>query len=300
MLDALDSRHDSDKPLFTCAWDRVLMIHYEVDPALLQPAIPFPLDCFDDRAYVSLVAFTIRGMRLNVGGPFTAWLTAPIATHEFLNVRTYIRRGNEAGIYFMAEWLPNRLSVLLGPRVFGLPYRLGGLEYDHNHQEGSLRGTITADDGAGVLRYIAQIPEVAVYSTPDRGSLTEFLMERYAAFTQSNDRQSMFRVWHDPWQQTAATVSVQNEGLLELSGRWNEEAELVCANYCPGLTDVGMGWPIRLRNRTHEGQRVMRTKTGMCRPFRASDFIGHRYPGRCPGLTSVGPSGQKTLASKRK
>ena len=32
---------------------------------------------------------------------------------------------------FLAEWLPNRLSVLLGPATFGLPYRLGDIDYRH-------------------------------------------------------------------------------------------------------------------------------------------------------------------------
>ncbi len=32
------------EPLLLAAWKRVLMIHLEVDPAALQPAVPFPLD----------------------------------------------------------------------------------------------------------------------------------------------------------------------------------------------------------------------------------------------------------------
>jgi len=40
-------------------------------------------------------------------------------------------RGRDAtdtrGIFFIAEWIPNRLAVLIGPRMYGLPYRLGRL-----------------------------------------------------------------------------------------------------------------------------------------------------------------------------
>src|SRR6266536_656086 len=105
------------EPLFLADWDRVLMIHYEVDPVRLQRAVPFELDVYEGRAFVSLVAFTLRGMRPCLGGRLSAWLLRPIATHEFLNVRTYVKRGGETGIYFMAEWLSNRLSVALGPRL---------------------------------------------------------------------------------------------------------------------------------------------------------------------------------------
>ena len=115
--------------LFRCAWERVLFIHYEVDPVALQPQVPFPLETFRGRAYVSLVAFTLRGLRFKWG--------PPLATHGFLNVRTYLPG---RGIYFLAEWLPHPLCVFLGPRLYGLPYRLGRLDYRHAHETGRLAG----------------------------------------------------------------------------------------------------------------------------------------------------------------
>ncbi|HEY6168615.1 MAG TPA: DUF2071 domain-containing protein, partial [Verrucomicrobiae bacterium] len=51
------------EPLFACEWGRVLMLHFETDPRALQRAVPFELDLRDGRAFVSLVAFTMRGMR---------------------------------------------------------------------------------------------------------------------------------------------------------------------------------------------------------------------------------------------
>ena len=51
------------EPLFYADWERVLMIHFEVDAAALQRDVPYELDLCDERAYVSLVAFTMRGMR---------------------------------------------------------------------------------------------------------------------------------------------------------------------------------------------------------------------------------------------
>src|SRR6266436_7723570 len=96
------------EPLFIADWDRVLMIHYEVEPDTLQRAVPFELELNEGRAFVSLVAFTMRGMKPRMGGHLAALLLKPIATHEFLNVRTYVRHRGESGIYFLAEWLSNR------------------------------------------------------------------------------------------------------------------------------------------------------------------------------------------------
>ena len=121
-------RHASTQALFVSDWVRALFVHYQVDPAVLQDQIPLPLDVRDGRAYVSLVAFTMRGLRFAAGGRLGAWLVAPVATHGLLNVRTYVTHRGMAAIYFMTEWIPNRLSVLVGPYTYGLPYRYGRLD----------------------------------------------------------------------------------------------------------------------------------------------------------------------------
>src|SRR3954468_21974486 len=134
------------EPMFYARWDRAVFIHYATEAASLQPDVPFKLDLRNGRAFVSIVAFTLRQMRPRLGGRIGEWLFKPIATHEFLNVRTYVRQRGEPGIYFLAEWLSNPLSVRLGPRTFGLPYRFGKLGYEHT-SDGALRGTVDAPGG---------------------------------------------------------------------------------------------------------------------------------------------------------
>lgn len=112
------------EPLFYANWDNVLFIHYELEADELQPCIPYPLDLYHGRAFVSLVAFTMRGMRPRLAGTLAA-LFKPIATHHFLNIRTYVSHKGEAGIYFMREWLSNRLAAWFGPWSFGFPIILG-------------------------------------------------------------------------------------------------------------------------------------------------------------------------------
>ena len=132
------------RPLFLADWDRALFLHFEVDIEELRRRVPFELDLFEDRsAIVTLVAFTMRGMRMWRGGRWTRWMTSPIATHSFLNLRTYVRgRDREPGIYFMREWLNSRLAVLLGPITFGLPYRLGSIDYHHDFESGNISGAV--------------------------------------------------------------------------------------------------------------------------------------------------------------
>jgi uncharacterized protein YqjF (DUF2071 family) len=220
------------------------MLHFEVAPEKLQPFIPFPLDVRDGKAYVSLVAFTMRGLRPSRGGRLTALPFRPIATHELLNVRTYVKHGGESGTYFLAEWIPNLLSVPLGPPVFGLPYRWGRLDYLHDHERGVLFGDVRARGGAGVLRYRARA--AGHFERCAEGSLSEWLMERYIAFTSWRGWKRCFRVQHEPWPQCAVEAEVIEDSLLTLTGDWARHARFVGANYSPGISDVRMSLPARV------------------------------------------------------
>jgi uncharacterized protein len=229
------------EPLFLATWDRAIFIHYEADPSLLQREIPFQLDLRDGRAFVSIVAFTLLRMRPRIGGLLGEWLFKPIASHEFLNVRTYVRHADEPGIFFLAEWLSNPLSVRLGPRTFGLPYQLGHVRYAHEHDKGEILGAVTANEGH--LGYHAVIPAFS-FDPSEAGSLTEFLLERYTAFTYQRRRRRLFRVWHEPWRQVPIEIELTFESLIASTGPWWKTAQLLAANYSPGL-DVWMGRPHR-------------------------------------------------------
>jgi uncharacterized protein YqjF (DUF2071 family) len=184
------------------------MIHFEVDPQELQRELPFQLDLFKGRAFVSAVAFTMSGLRPRRGGAFTAWIFRPIATHDFLNVRTYVCHRGESGIHFLAEWLSNRLAVRLGPAAFGLPYRYGRIAYDHNGSYGIIQGQVVDGANGAKLEYRAQCDKATETQPCETGSLGEWLMERYSAFNSAGWSKRFFRVWHPPWQQRAATLTL--------------------------------------------------------------------------------------------
>lgn len=240
-------KQDRQRPAMYSDWDRTLMIHYAVDPRELQPQIPFDLDTFDGLAYVSFVAFTIRRLR-------PAWLpghlhplTRPISEHGFLNLRTYVHCNGTAGIYFLAEWLPNRLSILLGPPLYGLPYRFGRLHYDHRHEQGLLRGHVQPADEPDELRYQHTGPPMTGFGPAPRGSLDEFVLERYTAFTQRGRARRRFDIWHEPWpQQRIDDLHLTDDRLLTHTGPWHRHASLATAHYSPGVRHVWMGHPVRL------------------------------------------------------
>ncbi len=243
----LAERHGD--PLFVADWKRALFLHYAVEAGALQAEVPFELDLWEGReAIVTLVAFTMEGMRPFVGGKWTKWLLAPISTHGFLNARTYVRHGKESGIFFLREWLSNRIAVHLGPWSFGLPYRYGEIDYHHEPGPGErmLYGEVRGRGRS--LRYRGRIGTEPV-SVVVPGTREEFLLERYTAFTcpgPGNPRR-VFEVWHEPWRQAAVEVQIEDDSLLRGLGSWAEGAHLLGANYSAGVEGVWMGRPQRVR-----------------------------------------------------
>ena len=233
-------------PAMFSDWDRTLMIHYEVEPAELRPQIPFGLDTFEGKAYVSLVAFTLRRLRPRFLPRRFAPLTRAVSEHGLLNVRTYVRHHDTPGIYFLAEWLPNRISMILGPPLYGLPYRYGRLTYQHDHDSGRFHGRVDPADESRPLIYERTGPPLTGFRTVEHGSLDEFLMERYHAFTQRGQRRRRFDVWHAPWPQRRVHVDLIDDRLVHATGPWRDHARHILNHYSPGVRDVWMSRPRRL------------------------------------------------------
>jgi uncharacterized protein YqjF (DUF2071 family) len=219
------ARFQADRPMFRAGWDRVFMLHYEVDPDALQPQVPFPLDLHEGRGYVSLVAFTLRDLRFFAGGP-------AFSTHAFLNVRTYVE-GN--GIYFLAEFLTNPFCVFLGPRLYGLPYRWGRLDYRHGDER--IEGSV--ESGGAAFRYRGTVGNARI------DGLDEFLLERYTAFTRRGATERLFHVWHEPWRMAEVEAEILDDTLIATTGPWFGAARPARAGYSPGFPEVWMGRPVR-------------------------------------------------------
>lgn len=227
---------------FLADWLDMIFLHFEVDGDALQRLVPVEIDRFEGRTWVSLVAFTMRGMRFARGGAATRWLTAPIATHRFLNIRTYVRHEGTAGIFFLREWLDNRLAVAIGPATFSLPYRLGTIRYDHSREEG---GSARVEAGEGSLGWDLGPRGRERIAGP--GTLESFLLERYVAFAAGGGCPRFFRVWHRPWRFGDVEIAWRGKSLLEntFPGLFADSA-LAGAHGSEGVRDVWMGRPHRV------------------------------------------------------
>lgn len=235
------------EPLFLAAWEEVVFLHFEVDAPALQNNVPFPLDLYEGhRTFVTLVAFTMRDMRFRCRYGVARLLIRPIATHPFLNLRTCVRVGDEPGIYFLREWMPNRLARLLGPPIFGLPYRLGRIRYRNDPSRGRLHGQVSV--GKRRLIYDGALPGHAPLTHCEPGGVEAFLIERYTAYVRHQWFHGLFRVWHRPWKIAPYQPTHLETSLFsELPGSESWQPAFHSAHYSPGFPMVRMGRPQLLK-----------------------------------------------------
>jgi alginate O-acetyltransferase complex protein AlgI len=233
-------------PFRTCLradWRDVVFVHYAIDPEILQPHVPWALDLFEGRAWVTLVAFRQCRLRPGVGGQLAEWAMRPVGKHAFLNLRTYVRCADGRAICFLVEWIPNLLARLVGPRLYGLPFRLGRLEYGEERRE-------VRAGGRSFCARVAETP--AVPSAAREGTLEHFLVERYTAFAHERGRARRFDIRHRPWDIAPAEVTVEADSLIRAAAPWFAHARFVRAHTSPGVCDVEISGPRGVETRREE------------------------------------------------
>ena len=125
--------------------------------------------------------------------------------------------------------------------MYGLPFRLGRLRYDATG-----RAVMAGRHG-----WRAEIFESGGHTVAaGAGTLDEFLLERYTAFTARRGRGYCFHIRHQPWRWREVGVRVTEDSLLREAAPWFGEAELRCAHWSQGLIGVEMGRPVRAELRS--------------------------------------------------
>lgn len=247
-----------------CNWTPALFVHFEANADTLRRVTPFELDLYDGRAFVSLVAFAMRRVRITAVGSACDRVTAH-AESLFLNVRTYVRHAGEPAIYFMHEWLNSAVQVMLGPRTYGLPYHKAGLTLTTDADLRACSSHVAMGHVGGAtppavlaMRALRAPDDDFAPAEPD--SLDHFLIERYTALTHRAGVSRRFRVTHEPWRIAPVACAIDEDSLLRTVDGMNTvlspalPGELpgaipgtalrpIAAHLTPGVNDVAIGRP---------------------------------------------------------
>lgn len=179
----------------TAEWRHLLMVNFEVDPALLTPHVPrgTTLDTFDGRTLVSVVGFRFLNTRV---------LGVPIPYHRHfdeVNLRFYVvrKRAGEwlKGVVFVKELVPRRAIAWTARRL-----------YNENYVALPMRSRVSVP---GLVEYAwrrdaaweAVSARVAGDAfLPDPASEEAFVSEHYWGYVRQRDGGTVeYQVTHPQW-----------------------------------------------------------------------------------------------------
>lgn len=193
-------------------WTTLLFAHWPFEPTALRPLVPpeLELDLYDGRAWVGIVPFRLRGLRVR-GLP-----GVPTATNFLeLNVPTYVRAGGRGGVYFFSLDAASGLAVRAAQRLFHLPYHradislaeLGGWHEYRCHRR------------FGEARFEGRYRPSGEATTARDSTLLHFLVERYRLFVVPRPGHvRRVEVAHEPWPIQPALAEIGDNTMAAAAG----------------------------------------------------------------------------------
>jgi uncharacterized protein len=211
-------------------WRQLLFLHWEIPAAALADTLPdgLQLDTFEGRAYVGVVAFTMRDV-----APRWSPSVPGISHFHELNVRTYVVREGLPGVWFYSLDAAATIAVLVARAGWDLPYHRasmslreedGVVRYESNRRwPGPKPARFSASYRVGAARPAA---------VPD--TFDHFLVERYILFARGKGgRLRVGRVHHTPYPLADVTLEHAEQCMVDPLGLSCSGPPI--AHYSPGV-----------------------------------------------------------------
>ncbi len=150
------------------------------------------MDEREGRAFVSLVAFDFPDTRV-LGVPWPGFRDFPE-----INLRFYVRRGEERGVCFIREFVPRRFMAWVARALYNEPYLRAPMSSrtEEGPAEITVRHTLRFGDREHTLRVTGQKPPVH----PTGDSVEHFFKEHQWGFGRTRGgRLIRYEVAHPAW-----------------------------------------------------------------------------------------------------
>jgi hypothetical protein len=190
------------RPFLRAEWRYLLMLNYEVPPALLRPLVPAgtALDLWQGRALVSVVGFRFLDTRV---------LGVPVPFHrdfDEVNLRFYVRHEGadglvRRGVAFVRELVPRAAIAFVARLAYNEPYSAVRMRSQAPAGPAAAPGRLTyawRRRGAP-WEHVAATAEGAP-APPDPDGEVAFVAEHYWGYTRQRDGGTVeYEVAHPPW-----------------------------------------------------------------------------------------------------
>lgn len=194
--------------LMTQTWTDVVFVHWPVEASSIRSSVPdgIEIDIYGGQAWISVVFFSLKEAGLII----TPRFSIKEKVHE-MNVRTYVKRNGKQGVYFFSLDT-NSLLNTVGPRLaYFLPYFWADLKKERNNE--SL--TIKAARKSSHRKYKCSLSTCGQTYTAEKGSLDEWLTERYCLFNRIGGRYLRTDIHHKKWRLMQAEGRAAENSFLQ-------------------------------------------------------------------------------------
>ena len=223
-------------------WKDLLFFHWEYPVHVIQETLPDGLlvDTYEEKAYLSVVAFTMKGLR-----PRGLPGVGTISNFLELNLRTYVKdRHGRAGVWFYSLDANSPISVEIARRFFHLPYEHACMEKNQTRDELIYRSVAKRDVDSTPFTYHVRSEEFDSVAGAIPGSLAHFWVERYHLFAHNKRKESlnMGSIRHDPYRIVEVETLEADERLMELDGFELPTTPMEKVYYSPGVAVTIIGF----------------------------------------------------------
>jgi hypothetical protein len=196
-------------------WENLVFLHWRARAEEMRALLPsgLELDTFDGTPWVGVVPFRMTNVR--------AHLAPPIPTaHDFpeLNVRTYVRHGGHAGVWFFSLDAESWLAVMAARASTNLPYYYAHMKAERNEdtvEYASERG----HPGSPSAEFRARYRPTSAPFISQPGTFEYWSTERLCLFTANRDGEiERIDVEHERWPLQQAWAEIDRNTMATASG----------------------------------------------------------------------------------
>jgi uncharacterized protein YqjF (DUF2071 family) len=226
--------------LLSQTWNDLLFAHFAISPPVLRSLVPdaLTLDLYDGVAWLTVSAFCINHLRPSGIPPLPG-----LSHFPQLILRTYVTMAGKSGeakpgLFYFSVDSANLSAVWCARIFFRMQYwhssiqigaaQIGAAQFDGTttharpareriiHFRSSRLHGPAAFNGSANLE-VAYAPEGEA-ERPRRGSLNEFLTERYCVYSWNRRKYYRTEVHHQPWPLQSATIEIRANSMAEPLG----------------------------------------------------------------------------------
>ena len=209
----------------TARWHRLVMVSYEIDPALLKPYLPVEteLDTWNGESYVSLVAFRFLDTRVKgIAIPFHR-------DFEEINLRFYVRskgpEGWRRGVVFVREVVPKRAIAAVARWLYNENYVACPTDSEIVDPTDTSDGSVEYRWHPGQAWMWVKGRFSGAPALPAPSSQEEFIAEHYWGYSKQRDGGTVeYRVEHPQWKVWSLAAPECSAGVVDFHGGEFREA----------------------------------------------------------------------------